>query len=233
MKKILLVSICFLLLFTGVVYANDINKITLNGKPMNFSTDPIIENGTTLVPMRTIFEALGATVEWKSEDKSVYAVKDDINVWLQQDNPIAKINDQEFTLAVAPKVVNGTTLVPIRFITETFGGKVYWNGDSKKIIIITITTPEMVALEEILEDMEEDLKLAEECYNKASEFEKTYERVKKLHEAGAVSSEQMEEVEQMILDIRKGKEHIELLRKQYYNHLEYIEITAAQMDLMN
>lgn len=143
MKKILLISICFVLLFTGVIYAKDINQITLNGKVMTFSVDPIMENGITLVPMRTILESLGATVIWNREDKSIYSVKDDINVWLQLENPIAKINDEEVTLAVAPKVVNRTTLVPIRFVTETFGGNVDWDAESKKIIITTLKIPKI------------------------------------------------------------------------------------------
>ncbi|MEJ8553066.1 stalk domain-containing protein [Tepidibacter sp. Z1-5] len=143
MKKILLISICVMLLFTGVIYAKDINEIILNGEVMTFPVEPINEKGTTLVPMRTIFEALGATVIWNSEDKSVSAVKDDINVCLQLDSFIAKIKDEEFTLEVAPKVVNGTTLVPIRFVTETFGGDVDWDAENKRIIIETSETKKM------------------------------------------------------------------------------------------
>ncbi|WFD08669.1 stalk domain-containing protein [Tepidibacter hydrothermalis] len=137
MKKILLISICVMLLFTGVIYAKDISEISLNGEVMTFPVEPINEKGTTLVPIRSIFEALGATVVWNSEDKSVSAIKGNINVWLQLDSSIAKINDEEITLAVAPRVVNGTTLVPIRFVTETFGGNVEWDAENKRIIITT------------------------------------------------------------------------------------------------
>ncbi|MCT4507823.1 MAG: copper amine oxidase N-terminal domain-containing protein [Tepidibacter sp.] len=134
MKKILLISICIMLLFTGAIYAKDINEISLNGEIITFHVEPIREKGTTLVPMRTIFEALGATVTWNSKDKSVSAVKNNINVWLQLNSRTTKINDEEFTLEIAPKVVNGSTLVPIRFVTETFGEDVEWDAKNKRIM---------------------------------------------------------------------------------------------------
>lgn len=124
MKKLLSISICFVLFCTCRIYAADVNKMVLNGEVMTFSVDPIIENQTTLFPMRDIFEALGATVTWNSEDQSVFAVKDDISIWLQQGNLLAGINDKQITLPVAPKIVNGRMLVPIRVIIETIGGKV-------------------------------------------------------------------------------------------------------------
>ncbi|WP_099192085.1 peptidoglycan DD-metalloendopeptidase family protein [Tepidibacter mesophilus] len=144
MKKILLISVCVVLLFTGVIYAKDINEISLNGEVMTFLVEPINEKGTTLVPMRTIFEALGATVVWNSENKSVSAIKDNINVWLQLDSRIAKINNEEITLAVAPKVVNGTTLFPIKFVTETFAGNIEWDAENKRIIITTSEIKKMI-----------------------------------------------------------------------------------------
>ncbi|MCT4618210.1 MAG: stalk domain-containing protein [Marinisporobacter sp.] len=144
MKKILLISICIVLLCTCSIYAADINEITLNGEVMIFSVEPIIENEITLVPMRDIFEALGATVTWNGEDQSVFAVKDDVSVWLQEGNTLAGINNQQITLSIAPKVINGTMLVPIRLITETFGGKVDWDGDNKKIIITTKKMPKII-----------------------------------------------------------------------------------------
>lgn len=116
----------------------------LNGKVMSSSVNPIIENRTALVPMRTIFEELGANVTWNNEDNSISDVKGNIKVWIQEGNTTAKINNREVNLSVAPKVIDGTAYVPLESIAQTFDEKVYWNNDNDKIIIETTTIPELL-----------------------------------------------------------------------------------------
>lgn len=65
-----------------------------------------------------------------------FAIKQtSIEIWLQLNNPLAKINGKETKLTAPPQLVKGTTMVPIRFIGEAFGCKVEWNGAEKKITI--------------------------------------------------------------------------------------------------
>lgn len=59
---------------TSIDYESDIT-VTLNEKPLAFDQPPIIQNGRVLVPMRKIFEALGASVVWSKEDQLIIAVK--------------------------------------------------------------------------------------------------------------------------------------------------------------
>ncbi|WP_053957091.1 peptidoglycan DD-metalloendopeptidase family protein [Inediibacterium massiliense] len=138
MKKLLSISICFVLLCTYKIYALDINEITFNGEEMTVSVNPIIENQTILVPIKDICETLGATVTWNGEDQSVFVVKNDTSVWLQQGNILAVINNKQVTLPVVPRNSNGVMLVPIKFIAEIFGGKVDWDDTNKKISITTL-----------------------------------------------------------------------------------------------
>ncbi len=109
--------------------------VILNEQKLAFSQPPVIENGTTLVPMRAIFEAMGASVEWNGETKSITAVKDDTTINLTLNETMAKVNNNEITLAVPAKLINGNTMVPLRFISESLGAEVNWDGESRTVTI--------------------------------------------------------------------------------------------------
>ena len=107
----------------------------LDGKKLYFDQLPVIENNRTLVPLRAIFEALGASVEWNGDTKTITAVKDDTTVILTVDSTEASKNDEGVTLDVPAKVVSGRTLVPVRFIADCFGVGVEWNGDMLQVLL--------------------------------------------------------------------------------------------------
>lgn len=111
-------------------------KVMLYGKELTFDTTPIIKNETTLVPLRTIFEALGMTVEWDEETERITAKKDGLTITLTVGSTAAKKNNEEITLLTAPVVTGeGRTLVPIRFISESCGLSVTWDGASNTVTI--------------------------------------------------------------------------------------------------
>ncbi len=109
--------------------------VTYNGEKIYFDQLPVIENGRTLVPLRAIFETLGATVDWNGDTRTVTATKDDVSISLTIDNTTATKNGEAIQLDVPAKIVNGRTLVPVRFIADCFGVKVDWNGDLQKVIL--------------------------------------------------------------------------------------------------
>ena len=108
-------------MFTFNVFAADEIKVTIDGNAQTYDVMPIIENGRTLVPMRAIFESLGAEIAWDDATKSVKGTKGSVAVELTIGNAVAKVNNKEITLDVAAKILNGRTLVPVRFISENFG----------------------------------------------------------------------------------------------------------------
>ena len=109
-------------------------KVLYQGKEISFgATKPVIENGSTLVPLRAIFEALGATVDYANGN--ITAKKGDTIVKLTVGSKNATVSGKAVTLAVPAKVVNGSTLVPLRFIGEAFGNKVDWNGTTYTVTI--------------------------------------------------------------------------------------------------
>ncbi|MDA3730376.1 family 10 glycosylhydrolase [Niameybacter massiliensis] len=110
-------------------------KLIIKGKQVKPPVAPFIQNGTTLVPLRIISENLGAEVEWESESRSIIIQQDNNMMVLTIDSKKAMVNGKTETLLEAPQMVNGTTMVPIRFISEKLGAKVDWNSSSKIITI--------------------------------------------------------------------------------------------------
>lgn len=107
--------------------------VYLNGSKIIFDQLPVIDNGRTLVPLRAIFEKLGATVEWDGATNTVTATKDGTTVSLTINNTTAYKNGEPITLDVPAKIVGGRTLVPVRFVGDCFGAKVEWDGSMSKV----------------------------------------------------------------------------------------------------
>lgn len=113
----------------GYVFADDAINVYLKGKQQTFEQPPIIKDGSTLVPMRAIF-ALGATVKWDGDKKIIDATKDGKTIRLQIGWKGAWIGQTKADLDVAPEIINGSTMVPLRFIGEVLGEKIEWDGDT-------------------------------------------------------------------------------------------------------
>ena len=107
----------------------------VNGKNVYFDQLPILDNGRTLVPLRAIFEALGANVNWDGTTQTVTASKGGTNISLQIGSNQLYVNGSAKTLDVPAKLINSRTLVPVRAISEAFGCKVDWDGNSQTVII--------------------------------------------------------------------------------------------------
>jgi competence protein ComEC len=110
-------------------------SIYLNGTKQTYSNKAIIKNGTTLVPLRGIFESLGATVNWNQTTKTIDAKRGDTTIWLKIGSTTTKVNGKNVSIAVPAQVVSGSTLVPLRFISEALGATVDWNQTTKTIKI--------------------------------------------------------------------------------------------------
>ncbi len=109
-------------------------SVTVNGKPVHFDQPPVMVEDRTLVPLRAIFEALGATVEWN--DPTVTANKNGINISLQIGSNEMYVNGEVKTLDVPAKLMNDRTFVPIRAVSEAFNCIVNWYDSNQYIEII-------------------------------------------------------------------------------------------------
>lgn len=115
--------------------ANSEIAVTLNGKEIAFDVKPQILNGRTMVPMRKIFEALGATVEWDGDTQSITSVKGDITIKMTIGDSTMYKNSEAITLDVPPQIVDSRTLVPVRAIAESFGITVDWTGETQTVVL--------------------------------------------------------------------------------------------------
>lgn len=122
-----------LLIFSTFSFSNNAdaaNKVTIfvNEVKQSYSDKAIFENGNTLVPLRGIFEALGAEVTWNNSTWTIDATKGSTKIWLEIGSKVTKVNGKTVNIAAAARIVDGSTLVPLRFISEALGAEVLWDG---------------------------------------------------------------------------------------------------------
>ncbi len=136
MKKICSIILCMLLLLPATVCnAEQAISVELDNVPIEFDQEPIIMNSRTMVPVRAIFEAMGASVTWDEKTKTVTSSLDDVTVMMVINNPVMFVNAEMKTIDAPPVIVNSRTLVPVRAVSESFGCTVEWN-ESKRIVSI-------------------------------------------------------------------------------------------------
>lgn len=113
------------------------NTITvmLNGSPIDFDQPPIIKDDRTLVPLRAIFEALGAAVSWDDATQTVTAVRGDKTVSLTIGSQTLYVGQSAVTLDVPAQLVNDRTLVPVRAISAAFDYQVDWDDELQQVSI--------------------------------------------------------------------------------------------------
>lgn len=107
--------------------------VFVDGVQISFDQQPIIRDDRTLVPLRGVFEALGATVYWNNDTRSVTAYKDDTTVELAIGSSTMYVNGQPKYLDVAGQIINDRTMVPLRAISEAFEAIVYWDNDTRTV----------------------------------------------------------------------------------------------------
>ncbi|MCM1566081.1 MAG: stalk domain-containing protein [Dehalobacter sp.] len=136
MFRTLILSLLLIFTVTTVAYAAP--QVILDGQNLSFDVPPTIENGSTLLPLRVIFEALGADVQWDGATQTVTANKSGTEIRLIIGG-VAYKNGQEVQLSVPAKIIDGRTMVPLRFVSEAFGCQVSWDGATQTITISSIS----------------------------------------------------------------------------------------------
>ena len=139
MKKIAILTVLLLVLITATTcFASSDNvKVYLDDKLLEFDVQPMIVDGRTMVPMRKIFEELGADVQWDGETKTITGTKDDTTIVMQLDNKEMTVDDEVVTLDVPPFATDGRTLVPVRAIAESLDTWVVWDSNAKTVSVAT------------------------------------------------------------------------------------------------
>lgn len=110
--------------------------VYINEQPLSFgSAAPARIGGRVFVPMRAIFEALGAQVSWDAATQSINAQRAATVVQMQIGNRNANLNGQATTLDQPPLLYGGATMVPLRFVGEALGAEVRWSETQSAVFI--------------------------------------------------------------------------------------------------
>ncbi len=100
----------------------------------------LVKGGTVLVPLRSMFEQMGATVTYNPSNKSVRVSKAGSDVQVTVGVPEVSINGEKRPLDVPPEIYKGTLVVPIRVISEGMGAYVQWVPD-RQIVVVRYLPP--------------------------------------------------------------------------------------------
>ncbi|MDN5344570.1 MAG: N-acetylmuramoyl-L-alanine amidase [Clostridia bacterium] len=114
-------------------------NLTLNGSRVNPAVPPYIDgNGRTMVPARFIMEYMGARVDWQAAEQGIVIYRGATTVKMRIGSRQAYVNGRGITLDTTPVILNvngGTTMVPVRFLSQAFGGQVDWDAGSQTVSI--------------------------------------------------------------------------------------------------
>lgn|GEM_PF-1486992 len=112
-------------------------RVCLNGEYLYFDIPPVVIEGRTLVPMRTIFEKLGYTVDWNEYKQRIIAKNGSSSIQLDIGDTLAILNDYDsaVSLDVPAQIINGRTMVPLRFVAEAAYYDVLWDERSNTVYI--------------------------------------------------------------------------------------------------
>ena len=137
MKKWMCLLLVMIMMLSTVGFAEDDTVITveIDGKQVVFENPPVIVSGRTTAPLRAVFESLGLEVGWNPDDRSITGKALGVSIWLQLDNDIAIVNGEEIKLEVPAFAIEGRTYVPVRFISESTGSSVEWDGVKRRVVI--------------------------------------------------------------------------------------------------
>ena len=139
MKKILSVIMITIMLFSTMMFPvsadNGEISVYLDTAEIEFDVKPQIINGRTMVPIRAIFEKMGAVVEWDGNTSSAICTKGNTVVKMTVNSMDMYINNQLTKMDISPVVINGRTLAPARYVAEAFGADVKWDQNNNAVVI--------------------------------------------------------------------------------------------------
>lgn len=138
MKKIISLVLAVILALSSMicVFAADEGiKVYLEGSKINFDVQPQTINDRTMVPIRAIFETMGANVTWDETTQTATSTKDNTTVKMTLNSTTEYINDIAYEMDVTPVIIDGRTLAPARYVAEAFGYYVNWDSMTQSVLI--------------------------------------------------------------------------------------------------
>ncbi|MFZ2412990.1 MAG: stalk domain-containing protein [Candidatus Cryosericum sp.] len=123
-----------------LIFTLDKPTVVMNGVTVPMETAPVVENGRTILPVRYIATPLGAQVLWNAKEQKVTLIGSrKVELWIGK--PTARVDGVDVLIdpanpKVAPRISGGRTMLPLRFISETFGAEILYNAQLRTVTVI-------------------------------------------------------------------------------------------------
>jgi hypothetical protein len=133
--SMLIAAVPFSSAFTAAEEADSSVKLVINDNLIGGDQQPVIINNLTYLPLRIMFNSIQANFTWDGENKSITATKGNntLKMWVNKQEYL--LNDTEKTMASVPVILNGSTYVPVRLVTDSFGIGISWDGQTRTVKI--------------------------------------------------------------------------------------------------
>lgn len=141
MRKLLIMLLSALFLFQATAFAEGDISVIIDSARLETTIAPRIDNDRLMLPMRSVFESLGAQVTWFEADKIIFATKGDSFITLKIGLPVMSVqtigSDKNISIPLdtAPYIYGEYTLVPVRAVAEALHAAVDWNGETRTVVI--------------------------------------------------------------------------------------------------
>ena len=112
--------------------------VYVNGNPVRFDVSPLVEEGTVFVPIRGVFEKMGARVNYNAETGAIHAWRKGSHVEVTVGNRVSTVNGSTVFMLHPAVLTRGRALVPLRFLSEALGGDVDWNPAARTVHIRSV-----------------------------------------------------------------------------------------------
>ncbi len=109
--------------------------IFLNGNQVMLPTAAIQRGGTVLVPVKGVFDRLGATVSWSPQEKVVTITAQDMQLGFEIGSTEGTLNGEKISLGAAPEIRDGNTLVPLRLVAAALGADIAWDQQHRRVYV--------------------------------------------------------------------------------------------------
>ena len=181
---------------TAIKLQIDSNTVNIGNTDISIDVSPVIIDGRTLIPVRGLSEAMGGNVDWNDDTKTVIITLGSNKIEMTVDSKTAYFNNKAQTLDVAPTILNGRTMLPARFIAESFGFDVNWDSNTKTISITpkqesttTVTTTEESTETTTVEQTESDNKSLVVYFSKTGTTERIANEIKEITDSDILKIE--------------------------------------------
>ncbi len=116
-------------------YSGNPFSLNVGGQQLSPEMPPIVFEDYSVVPARDVFQTLGAEVKWNAESETVTVSMTGKTVKLKINSKIATVNGEAVSMPIAPKLINGKTMIPVRFVAEALGFAVEFDNKTDTVII--------------------------------------------------------------------------------------------------